>query len=245
MQLPAKAMSLVTTCLVLSLTGCTARKTMIDMHTMPVWNPTDTATSCIVEVASHYASPARFPDENWIDRRLRYSFSSSYQPEHLPSRFFDFHERIQVSLQFDACRKSPELNGLWLRLQEILPDSRGQGRDRNTTPRDSIFLAFDPTRVPSDLRTYATTSLRILQVGQENLYSWSLRLGQELEEAKESGTWQGASRSANLWLLKHAWLPNRSRTLVMQSTTQWGSKTIVDTFTIDMDAKSLVEGFWP
>lgn len=246
---PAKAVRLVTTCLVLSLAGCTARKTMIDMRTMPVWNPTDTATSCIVEVAGHNAAPASFPvddesdDNYWRKTDLQREFSTRYQPDHQPSRFFDFHERILVKLQFDPCRRSPELNGLWLGLQELQPDNSRWAP--KATIRDSILLVINSTQIPYDQLTWAKTSLRILQVGQEELPSWSRRLGQKLKETKESGKWKGETGSKNLWLLNHAWLPNRPRTLIMQSTTQWESKTIVDTFTIDMDAKSLVEGFWP
>lgn len=225
--------------------GCSARKTMIDMRTMPVWTPTDTATSCIIEVASHHASHPKVSDEDGIDRNLVQEILSSHQSDHLPSRFFGFHERIRVDLRLDACRNSPDLNGLSVRLQEILHDSQGRQLDQDALSCDSLLFPFDTTSLPSDLRTDASTSLRILQVGQEDLPSWGRRLGQELRAAKESRTWQGTTMHRDFWLLSHAWLPNRPRTLVMQSTTRWGSKTIVDTFTIDTGDKRLLPGFQP
>ncbi|MEN9355084.1 MAG: hypothetical protein RL318_2409 [Fibrobacterota bacterium] len=231
--------------LLLALSGCSARKTLIDMRTMPVWSPTDTAVPCVVEAGSHYASRANFPSQNGMNRNLGYEFFGSYHPEHLPAMFFDFRERFLVALHYDACGNSPALNSLSIHLIEIPSDSLCRAGKSDPTTRDSLFIGFDRRFLPSDTRTWATTTLRILQVGQEGLGPWSQRLARKLEEAKESGTWQGTTQSENIWLLNHAWLPDRPRTLVMEFRTEWGSKTLFDTVTVDVGAKRLFAGFQP
>ena len=212
--------------------------TLIDMRAMPVWKTSDTATSCMVETTRNHVEYRRiFPEHDSMHYDLKSDLSKNPQ-DHLP--FFDFPERITVSMSYDPCGHSPGLHGLSIRLLEIQLDPKRRWNELAPLHHDSLFLGFDTSLVPYDMRTPAWTKLSILQVGQEDLLTWSRRLGKQYMESK---VWTLSYK--NHWLRTLAWLPGQPRTLVMQSTTEWGPKTIVDTFTIDIAAKRLIPGFQP
>ena len=231
--------------LLILLNGCSPRMTLIDMRAMSVWKTTDTATSCVIEKPSvdntYHESILEFP---LVSSELRREIFYSYG-KNLP--FFGFPGRITVDLHHDPCQHSPDLHRLSIRLFETRDDHQRDRKEMTSVLHDSLLLVFDTSLVHDNRLANARTNLNILQVGQEDLRSWGLRLDTLY---RQSEVWELDGKSRFLWIQENAWLPGQRRTLVMQSTTVWGNVyptyiTIVDTFTVDVAAKRLYPGFQP